>query len=215
MLGFNTSAIRLKIVHSLAQASAATHFIETGTYHAATAICAHKCLCLKVWSCEASPINYAIAKMVSMGLHDVQVLRGDSRILLPKGVSELMRRDGVRPVFYLDAHGESGHGGSALLEELSVILSLNTFVTVIDDFAVPEREFIFGEYRNLQLRLDSIRKLLLSANIRRVFFPNYSPTLETGYGRAGYAIVLRSTALEDRIQEGSFPFSLLRGHDLA
>jgi len=215
LLGFNNSAIRLRIIYSLAQASQATHFIETGTHHAATAICANQCLRLPVWSCDILRLNYLVAKLVTLGLGNIKLVLADSRIFLPQIASQLAQSLDVRPIFYLDAHGGISGESCPLVEELSTIVHLDHFIALIDDFAVPKSEFVYSTYGSTSLKIELIREILVSSDIRRVFFPSYSPSIEVGNGRTGYVVLFRSSVLENKIQEDDFPLNLLRSFELA
>ncbi len=210
VLGFNTSAIRLRIVHSLVKALQATHFIETGSYHGATAICAHNCFHVPVWSCEASALNSWIGRTVALGLPQVRIAHGRSESWLPKVVQNLKQRGGARPAFYLDAHAGNDPTSCPLLDELSLILPLDTFLVIIDDFSVPGKAFVGRSYGAVALGPDLIRPALVSVGIRRIFLPSYSPQLERGHARAGFAVFFRSDALERAIHRGGFPLELLR-----
>ena len=215
--GFNTSAIRLRIVCGIARAFGATHFIETGTYHAATAACARQCLGLPVWSCEVSLPKYLVARAVTIGLPDVKLWRADSRKFLAMAAEKLRSGTDVRPIFYLDAHDDGGPGSTRcpLLDELELILSLKSFAILIDDFAVPAGGFVFHRYGGMDLCLDSIRDPLAFAGVNRVFFPKYPASLETGHGRAGYTVFFRSAALEREFETPGFPFNLLDACELS
>jgi len=118
ILGFNGSAVRLRILYSLLHAFRATHFIETGTYHGATAICAHRCFQVPVWSCEASFLDFWVARFLTFGLREARIVRAHSEARL-QGSSELGRaiRNGCFPFDLLrplPLAARASQGGSAL-----------------------------------------------------------------------------------------------------
>ena len=104
LLGFNRSALRLRILYSLASAFQATHFIETGTYHGATSICALRALGLKVWTCEVSRWHNWLARALVFGLPNMEAVHEDSSVFIEKAVGMLLKTKDVHPFFYLDAH---------------------------------------------------------------------------------------------------------------
>jgi hypothetical protein len=212
VLGFNSSAIRSRILYSLASVFGATEFIETGTYHGATAICARKSLRLPVRSCEASLIDCWLAKLITCGLPGMCIIHNRSERWLPIQIKRLKDTDVARPVFYLDAHAGIDPTTCPIVEELSTIFQLDHFLILIDDFIVPNREFVGRTYGNVSLGPDLIRPILLSAGIKRVYLPAYSPHLESGHARAGFAILFRSAKLENVLEGRRFPFNLLQSY---
>jgi len=214
--GFNRSAVRLRIIYEMAKAFGATHFVETGTYHAATSICAHRCLGLPVWSCELSRTKHWVAKAVTLGMGGIELARLDSRSFLHGVVRKLRHRTDMLAMFYLDAHDDGGAESTTcpLMEELALVLSLDSFLAIIDDFAVPASEFISQRYGGVELCVQSISDTLSLSGVRRVFFPNYPASLETGQGRAGYTVFFRSASLEQEMGKAVFPLSLLSPFEL-
>jgi len=217
LLGFNRSAVRLKIMHAIARTFRATHFVETGTYHAATTICARRCLGLPTWSCELSRSRFSVARTVTAGMTNVKLARLDSRSFLAKVTDELRGIANVHPIFYLDAHDDGGASSTQcpLLEEMALVLKLASCVVVVDDFQVPGGEFTYRRYGGLDLSIESIHRTLFSFGVRRVFLPDYPASLETGHGRAGFMVFCRSATLERAFRTGAFPFSLLRPCELS
>jgi hypothetical protein len=209
LAGFNTSAIRLRILYALVQLFGATEFIETGTYHGATAICARNCFRIPVKSCEASLANYWVAKCVTYGLLDVHVVRARSEQWLPDQIERMRQNDLARPLFYLDAHAGTEPTSCPILDELPVIFRLRSFLVVIDDFAIPGRGFVGRSYGTIRLGPDLIRPILLSAGIKKIFVPSYSPELESGHARAGFTVLFRPAAFENILGSGQFPLNLL------
>ena len=209
LAGFNTSAIRLRILYALVRIFGITEFIETGTYHGATAICAHNCFQIPVRSCEASLSNYWVARGVTCGLAGLHVDRARSEQWLPGQVERARKDELARPLFYLDAHAGIEPTSCPILDELSVIVRLRNFLVVIDDFSVPDTGFIGRSYGATQLGPDLIRPTLLSAGIRKIFVPSYSPDLESGHARAGFTVFFRPAALESIFDKAQFPLNLL------
>lgn len=215
LLGFNRSALRLRILYSIASAFQATHFIETGTYHGATTICALQGLALKVWTCEVSRWHSWLSRALVSGLPNIEAVHEDSSMFIENAVNRLLEIGDVRPFFYLDAHAGINEHSCPILKEISQVVRLDSFLAVIDDFEVPNASFRFGTYGKLRLNLDLIRDLLSGAGIRRVVFPSYSPELEAGIARTGYVMFYRSTLLERYVQSQVFPASLLQSLEVA
>lgn len=215
ILGFNTSVIRCRIVFALAEAIGATHFIETGTYHAATAICARRCLRLPVWTSELALGNYVTARMMTIGLEGIAVHRSDSGRFLGGAVGQLAKRFESRPIVYLDAHGGVDETSCPLIEELQSVLRFPTFVAVLDDFEVPGAAFLGRTYGSVSLGVDLLRETLLSEGISRVLIPAYPPAWEQGNGRAGWVVAFRAPAVDEAVRKGEFPWGLLSSYELA
>jgi hypothetical protein len=215
LLGFNQSVVRLRILYALVNAFQATHFIETGTYHGATSICAHRGLGMQVWTCEISRWNSWVTKALVCGLRDIEAVRADSRLFLQHVVSRLRKTRNVQPFFYLDAHADINKQNCPILEEISLVSTVDSFLAVIDDFEVPGRPFRFGRYGSIGLNVDLIHGPLLRSGIGRVFFPAYAPQLEQGIAQAGYAVFFRSSVLENYMRKDFFPLNLLQCCELA
>ena len=214
LLGFNTSALRFRIVYSLAKVFQATEFIETGTYHAATAMCVHNALRIPVRSCEASLSNCIVAKLVTCGLSDIRITYAQSERWLPVEVERQRHLKQPRPFFYLDAHPEGDVENWPLGAELDSILELDSFLLTIDDFSIPEELAAGRGHWAGPLSPKMIRDVLLAGDIREIYLPSYPPECETGYGRTGFAIAFRSIELSSALRLGLFPFSLLKTYSL-
>jgi hypothetical protein len=214
LLGFNGNGLRAKVVQGLAHAFGVTDFVETGTYHAATAICARRLLSIPLWTCELSLSNYMLSKCLTLGIKGVKVYHSYSptflRWLVRKGLDGRTKR----PLFYLDAHEGENPDSLPLLEELHAIFELESFVILIDDFQVPFHDgFAFGTYGNTSLNLDLLEDLLLHEGITKCYFPSYPPTAETGY-RSGYVILWRCTQIDASYWLDRFPLNLLKAYSL-
>ena len=210
LLGFNASALRFRVIYSLARLIRATEFIETGTYHAATAICASNSLRIPVRSCEASLNNCLAAKFVTYGRADIQITHALSERWLPAEVERQRRRKGSRPFFYLDAHPGDDAENWPVRAELGLILKLDSFLVVIDDFSLPEKPTATGCQWAGQLNPTMIQSDLMAGGIREIYYPSYSPEFETGHGRTGFAVLYRSPELPGNLPLEQFPFNLLK-----
>ncbi len=214
LAGFNTSAIRFRIIDALVQSFGISEFIETGTYHGATAICAHNCFGIPVYSCEASLSNYLVAKCVTCGLPGVRISHAHSEQWLPDQVERIRQNQLTRPLFYLDAHAGIDPTSCPILDELSLIFRLPNFLIIIDDFSVPNTGFIGRSYGATQLAPELIRPLLLSAGIQKMFIPSYSADWESGHARAGFTVLFRPATLESIFEKAQFPVNLLEPLEL-
>jgi hypothetical protein len=202
------------VIRALARAFRADLFVETGTYHGATAICAQRQLSIPVYSCELSLKKALVSKLLTLRAHGISVSWDCSVKFLRRLVPRLRHR---RPMFYLDAHGGDERPGiPPLREELLMISELDNFVAVIDDFRVPGQEsFGYDTYAGTELNLDFVRMSLLQGGIKRMYFPGYSADLEGGR-RRGYAVFWRSDDLDVIYTSPApaFPLNLLVPHEL-
>lgn len=213
LLGFNGSALRLRIIHALAEALDASHFVETGTYHGATSIAARRCLGIPVSTCEIRARARLVARFVTFGIRGIDVIAGDSRTFLERFVGAVRDRGDSRVLFYLDAHAGITPEACPLLDELEAVVGLDQFVAVVDDFAVSDRGYADPTYGKLHLNVELIRGVLTGAGIRRIFVPRYGADLEGA--KVAYAVVIRSATVEQAVREGSFPLGLLEEVQLA
>lgn len=211
---FNGNVLRAKIIQGIVETARCNVLIETGTSHAATAVGAGRFLGIPVWSCENSTIDYMISKSITAGMHGIKLYKQDSRDFV-NFITQRLIRDPMTPIFYLDAHeGRLDAHSLPLLDELEALSLLETFVVVIDDFQVPQdNNFEFGTYGEVSIEISLIRKVLLSAGIKRCFFPSYLSSEETGFV-TGFCILWRSEILDKAVGRGNFPFNLIRAIDL-
>lgn len=119
-------------VLSLARAYDATAFVETGTFHGATALWAAEHFDI-VHTIELGEHRYLVTSAALASVKNIVCHQGDSRQLLPETLSSLAGR---RAVFYLDGHwsGEGTDGEAdqcPLLGELALLSAQD--VIVIDD----------------------------------------------------------------------------------
>ncbi len=214
LLGFNTSALRFRVLYALAKWYGPTEFIETGTYHAATAMCARNALRVPVRSCEASLKNSLVAKLVTSGLSDVHITHSESEHWLPAEAERQRHLKQARPFFYLDAHPEGDAEKWPIRAELAQILTLDSFLLAIDDFSIPDNKTGDRSQWVGPLNPAMIQSGLLAGGIREIYIPSYPPEFETGFARAGFAVAFRSPKLSSALQLGKFPFSLLKAYPL-
>lgn len=150
---------------------------------------------------------------MTLGLKDVCIAREDRRKFLPRLISRLAQDEGFMPFFYLDAHSDEKELSCPLLEELQTILCLKRYIVLIDDFAVPNSDFLGRSYGVFTLNLETIYDFLVSGGVKWVFFPAYPLNLERGYASTGYVLIL-SERLGSRLPREEFPFNLLRAYKL-
>jgi hypothetical protein len=210
---FNKNALRAKIVQGCVDAASCSHFIETGTYHAATTIGAQRFLGLPVWSCEINPRNYIISRLVTHNMPGVRLFKEDSPFFLARVCAQLSHIPHACPFFYLDAH-ENEHDLDILplAEELQCIFALDEFVILIDDFRVPQAEgFEARTYAGVVIEINLVKDLFLRNSINRCYFPAYLPDQDTGYP-SGYCVCWRSKRLDSMMQNPRFPLTLIRSY---
>ena len=209
LIGFNRDVIRTAIIGALAEISGATVFVETGTYHGVTSLCAKNYLHLPVYSCEISLKNFIISRIMTIGVRNIKMFKGSSpKVLYHLVSSGLLLNES--PLFYLDAHWGKY---LPLMEEIKLITQLERFAVIVDDFQVPGKSFGYDIYNGLPLGLELVRDTLLSKGIAKCYLPNYAPEIETGF-RRGYCIFWKSFELDKAYQEGIFPLNLLTLYEL-
>ena len=210
----NGSVMRAKVVQGLVRKAQCGVFVETGTSHAATAIGIRRFLRIPVWSCEINRRDYLISCGVTAGMSGISLFNLDSREFLKQTIAKL-KASGEIPFIYLDAHeGALDLNSLPLADEIRIILELDSFVVMIDDFRVPSAdEFKWGTYGGVDVELALIQDQLRSANIGKCYFPNYSPSSDTGY-TSGYCAFWRNEALDREFSAGNFPFDLLKAFEL-
>ena len=210
---FNGNVRRTKIVQALLERGGCTHFVETGTSHAATAIAAHRLFGLPLHTCEINPKDYRVSKLMTAGLSNMTLYNADCIGFLRSLAAKDEIKKGV-PFFYLDAHeGELDSTSLPLEEEIRNLLSLDSFVVLIDDFIVPgEPGYVHGSYGGRNVELDLIRRVLAEGGIETCYFPGYAPEDETGH-RSGYCVFWRNAALDREMEHPSFPLAWLRAYD--
>jgi len=209
-MGFNGNVVRARIVLGLAEALRATRFVETGTYHGATALSARRLLRVPVESCELSGRNYFISRVLTLGAPGIRLSReGSPEFLASVCRREAARGEQARPFFYLDAHEGVDPASLPLREELGEITAVASFAALIDDFVVPgQKAYRSGTYGGVPVDLALIAPMLGAAGIEACYFPAHAPEMDTGYP-SGYAVIWRSTALDQAWARGEFPLNLL------
>jgi len=215
LLGFNGNVLRAKLLEAIVRIYDATHFIETGTYHGATTIFVRRYLNIPVLTCELSLKNYLISKLVTLGMDGVKVYYSDSIIFLSRIINgNIKHLKPEHPLFYLDAHEGVNQHSLPLLKELDIILNLNSFVLIIDDFQVPfDENFLGGTYGSITLNINLIRNMLLKKGINKCFFPNYLVNIETGY-KSGYVLIWRSNKMDESYRSDPFLSNIIREYYL-
>jgi len=210
----NGSVIRAKIIQEIFDLAKCNIFIETGTYHGATAIGINRFLQAPVWSCESNSLEYFISRFFTVGMGGVRLYRQDSRCFLKMAVSKLGKMQSV-PFFYLDAHeGRFDRNSLPLLEEIKILSAMAEFVVVIDDFCVPhDKGFGYGTYGDHVVGIDLVYDTLIESKIQSCFFPAYTSSTETGVTR-GFCMFWRSGTLDRAVKGELFPFNLIRAFKL-
>ncbi len=212
-MGFNGQIIRATIIRKMANVSKGTVFVETGAAYGASTICAHRYLCLPVYSCEISLKNFIISRIMTLNMKAIKIYRSSSPMFLRR----LCNMDLLSecPIFYLDAHG-GAHGKEylPLLDEISIIAELDQFVVIIDDCRVPhEDNFGYDVYDGIAIDIDFMQRALRGKKINKIYFPNYSADLDTGFCR-GYCVFWRSRELDRAHSRGDFSLNLLSSYEL-
>jgi|SRR5579872_4397549 len=163
--------------------------IETGTYKASTTLYFSQ-FAETVISLESSSRYFTYARLRTVNVKNIEILRGFSEELLPK----ILRRPDLREkriFFYLDAHW----GGTLpLRRELTAIAELTRDnLIMIDDFEIPgDSGYRFDDYGGTdRLDLSYLRRLDLGRDLF-VFFPTIASAEETGF-RQGYCLATNSS----------------------
>src|SRR5439155_2475135 len=119
------------------------------------------------------------------------------------------------PFFYLDAHeNELGPSSLPLKEEIEIILSLDEFVVMIDDFRIPLRDdYQAGIYAGVALEIGLLEKWLMQQAITSCYFPTYASAQDSGYQR-GFCVFWRSANLDRAMERPVFPLTLMGPYSL-
>jgi hypothetical protein len=211
----NGSALRAKLVQGLVEKGRCGVFIETGTSHAATAIGVRGFLGIPVWSCEINRKDYLISRCVTVGMSHISLYNLDSREFLKQAVGRV-KAENLTPFIYLDAHeGELDLTSLPLADEIRIIMDLDSFVVMIDDFRVPSTDgFRWGTYGGVAIDLPLIENHLKAGGITSCYFPGYPPPSDGG-SQSGYCAFWRNQALDREVGRETFPFDLLRAYTVA
>jgi hypothetical protein len=140
--GFNGQRERQRMVKELVQRTGVDAFVETGTYHGATAAHVRRVFGLPVWTVETTPRSHALCRWRFRGDEAVRLYNDDSRAFLRTIAGELSSH---RCLFYLDAHW---YDDLPLADELRIIdETWEEFVVIIDDFKVDDDpKYYFDDY---------------------------------------------------------------------
>jgi hypothetical protein len=212
LFGFNGNVQRALVAWGLVKTLGVTEFVETGTCHASTALCARQFMKLPVHTCELWPLNYYFSKIITPGLSGVAIYKRDSRDFLRSYTTTLLGREySGLPMFYLDAHEGQDLAALPIEEELVQVLRTPQFVAMIDDFKVPfDSDYKYGTYGGRSLELSLVAPILSRVPDVKLYFPSYSAVQESGYV-SGYCVLLRGVRDLDL---ASYPLSLLRRYSL-
>jgi|WetSurMetagenome_2_1015567.scaffolds.fasta_scaffold173622_1 hypothetical protein len=213
---FNKNVLRAKVVQGIVETMPCNSFFETGTYHAATTIGAQRYFNLPVWSCEVNLRNYLISRAVTLNMPNIVLVKDDSRNFLRKVCLDIKTNSASTPFFYLDAHeNELDPSSLPLEEEIQIILTLDEFAVMIDDFQVPFMDsFEARRYAGVIIEIELIKRFLMLKGIEICYFPAYASSQDTGYP-SGFCVFWRSARLNSMLQNHSFPMNLIRPYSLA
>jgi hypothetical protein len=181
-LGFNSQAIRSRLLLDLLSGADCDAVIETGAFRAETTLLLAVHTDITVCTCEVEPVHYSLAGAMieQFSPRPVDVANADSRAFLSALPNRLRLR---RPLFYIDSHW---HGDWPLLDELRIIGGrYQQAVVVIDDVRVPgDNGFGYDTYDSQRLEWAYISQVV-GDNFTdwAVYYPSYPSTLETGYRR--------------------------------
>ena len=136
-------------------------------------------------------------------------------IFFLRSVRRLKTNPASIPFFYLDAHeNELDPSSLPLEEEVQIILTLDEFAVMIDDFRVPFIEsFEAREYAGVIIEIELIESFLMLNGIKICYFPSYVPSQDTGYP-SGFCVFWRSDRLDSIMNSRSFPLNLIRPYSL-
>jgi hypothetical protein len=151
VIPFNGDVRRIKIIEQLIEDCRFDVGIETGTWIGNTTQWLAKHL-PKLVSIEYDKGVHGVA-MLRMGhLTHLELLHGRSEELFPAQVKLCA---GMRVFCYLDAHAKDK--SPPLGKELQAAVQHGNVLVVIDDFRVPNTEFGYGTYGDLDLDLQYLR----------------------------------------------------------
>ena len=162
--------IKQKIIKNYAKKYGLQILIETGTY-LGTTVNATKNVFSKVYSIELDRKLYERAKNKFKKFKSIQIIRGDSSIILP----QLLKKIDKPCLFWLDAHFSKGitargRKDTPIWEELTVILNhkIKDHVILIDDadsFTGKNDYPPLSEVKEFILKKDSYSRLKIKDNI--------------------------------------------------
>lgn len=131
---------------------------------------------------------------------NVRFVHGSSEKALARMVETGEVKADNNPFFYLDAHWNDYW---PLRDELSVVLSLDRAIVVIDDFEVPDHpEWGYDIYKGEPCGISVIKDLLLASPPISVFFP-----LRSNRDNRGYIVICKGFSDEELSFFSTLPFS--------
>ena len=133
MAGFNGQFLRARYLLHLFEASGCTSFLETGTWHGATALTARRLFRRPAWTVELVWRVHMFARLAARltRTNGITFVRGDSRKALATWLQSA--QIGSTPMAYLDAHWFHDH---PLRREVELALERGRCIVVIDDCRV-------------------------------------------------------------------------------
>lgn len=167
----NNQHLRQRLTEDLLKRFKPKFIIETGTFLGDSTEFFGKFS--KVFSIEKSKLFYFLSKSRFYNEKQIQIIHGKSEVELRK-----IKNFNDNTFFYLDAHwGED----LPLKVELEQITSnYVNYIICIDDFEVPnDSSWGFDSYAGVKLDIN----LLEGLENTKIYFPNYSASLESGEKR--------------------------------
>lgn len=187
---FNGQRFRQRIFFDLLYYFPIQAIVETGTYRGTTTAL-FAATSLPVYTSEIAPRFFSYSKVrFLLNRDNIHMYKSDSRAFLRD-----LSKDSTVPkedvFFYLDAHWEED---LPLREELDIIFSnWKRPIVMIDDFQVPDSDYVFDNYGpEKALTLEYINPLV-SAHKLSVFYPAVQSSEETG-ARTGSVVLCEETS---------------------
>jgi hypothetical protein len=175
---FNGQSFRRCIYTELLNRFSFRAIIETGTFRGSTtALFATSNL--NIYTVEAEPRYYAYAVMRLKKQPHIHFYQNDSRSFLREVANNpAIPKDNI--FFYLDAHWKED---LPLLDELKIIFShWKNPVIMVDDFCVPDSEYIYDDYGPGKVLNLEYLEPLNGMNLH-TYFPTVGAHCETGKKR--------------------------------
>jgi hypothetical protein len=190
---FNGQKFRQRVFFDLLSCFPIKGIVETGTC-LGTTTALFAATSLPVYSVEINPRYFFYSKMRFLFNRDnVHLYKSDSRSFLRhlSKDSSVAKED---VFFYLDAHwGED----FPLRDELEIILSKwRRPIVMVDDFQVPNSEYLFDDYGPGKVLNLSYIDRVVSAHKLSVFFPAVNSSAETGARRGSVVLCQEMSGLE-------------------
>lgn len=190
---FNGQKFRQRIFFDLLYYCRIKAIVETGTFTGATTAL-FSATSLPVYTVEMHPRYSTYAKMrFLLNRDNLYLYRSDSRSFLRD-----LSKDNSIPkedvFFYLDAHWEED---LPLRDELEIIfLNWKRPIVMIDDFQVPNSDYVFDDYGPGKVLNLSYIEPVVSAHNLSVFFPAVNSSEETGARRGSVVLSQEISGVE-------------------